>query len=104
MFYCRCAYALSGSVVGNFNGYFVPGTQVTKEQFLHSIDKNAYEHPSVLGSRCNALTYILVDFFLQALHCLLVYCQIYTFLHINGTFTFANQDFILANKTSSLSV
>jgi ATP-binding cassette subfamily B (MDR/TAP) protein 1 len=31
--------------VGNFNDYFMPGTNVTKDQFLDSIKKNTYGRP-----------------------------------------------------------
>ena len=31
-----------GQLVGNFNGYFIPGTNVTKDQLLDSVNINTY--------------------------------------------------------------
>jgi hypothetical protein len=36
-----CRFELTGHVVGDFNGYFIPASTVTKDQFLSAVNKNA---------------------------------------------------------------
>jgi hypothetical protein len=38
-----------GHLVGDFNGYFIPGSNVTKAEFKTSVANNAYIPRSPLG-------------------------------------------------------
>jgi ATP-binding cassette subfamily B (MDR/TAP) protein 1 len=35
-------FLIFGKLVGNFTGYFTPGSGITKHQFLGQVERNAY--------------------------------------------------------------
>ena len=41
----------SGNLVGDFNGYFIPGSGVTEEDFVQVVNQNAYDKTTVSKGR-----------------------------------------------------
>lgn len=35
-------FLVFGNLVGHFTGYFTPGSGITKQQFMHQVEHNAY--------------------------------------------------------------
>jgi ATP-binding cassette subfamily B (MDR/TAP) protein 1 len=35
-------FVVFGKLVGNFTGYFTPGSGITKAQFMHQVEQNTY--------------------------------------------------------------
>jgi hypothetical protein len=53
-----------GHLVGDFNGYFIPGSNVTKAEFKTSVANNAYNSPITSWACGMLIAYSLYIFYL----------------------------------------